>query len=120
MRIAPTPSGLWGVYDHGYRLITLKPGMLRAQHISTFAHELGHAYYGHHGHSPRNEGKADRWAARQLLTFDHLLDEARFTIDTGELAAALGVMPWVIEAYVETLTAQQALTMMNQLSSIYA
>lgn len=120
MRTAPTPSTWWGLYDHRLRLITLKPGLLEAQYVSTYAHELGHAFYGHHGHHPRNERKADKWAARHLLDFEVLMEHARVTLDAGEIAANIGVMPWVIESFVNTLGARQVLTMMNHVATVHA
>lgn len=120
MRTAPTPGDLWGIYDKRYRLITIKPGLGRAQYRSTLAHELGHAYYGHTGHHPKTERLADKWAAGKLLNFDDVLHHAKGTIDTGELAAQLEVMPWVLETYVRTLNAGQVVEMMNELTEIYA
>lgn len=104
IREAPVPAGWWGVYDHRHRLITLEPGLGLAQRRSTLAHELGHATYGHHGHTPKTELIADKWAARKLLNVDLLLDHAKANADVRELAANLEVMPWVIETFVDLLT----------------
>lgn len=104
IREATLPAGWWGLYDHRHRLITLRPGLGLAQRRSTLAHELGHATYGHHGHNPKTEIIADKWAARMLLNIDLLLEHSKATTDIRELAATLEVMPWVIETFVNLLT----------------
>lgn len=120
VRIAAVPEGLWGIYDKRHHLITVKPGLGHAQRISTLAHELGHAHYGHHGHHPKHEHLANKWAARHLLTFEGLMAHSRETLDTGALAANLNVMPWVIESFVNTLTAGQVVEIMNHVASVHA
>lgn len=107
IRTAPTPANWWGVYDRRHKLITLRPKLARYQYDSTLAHELGHAINGHHGHNPKTEQMADRWAAKFLLDLDQVLDYAAVNADTNSLAASLGVMPWVLEAFRETLTPAQ-------------
>ena len=120
VRSALVPDGLWGFYDRRYRLVTIKSTLGPIQYLSTLAHELGHAYYGHSGHHPKNESKADKWAARQLLTFDQVLDCARTTLSASQIALNLNVMPWVVEAFVNTLDADQVVSMMNQVSEHHA
>ena len=120
VREAPTPNGLWGIYDKPRHLITLSPGLSEAQYRSTLAHEIGHARYGHHGHHPKTERLADKWAAGKLLNFDMILEQARFTLATSEIAAQLNVMPWVVEAFVNTLNAKQVVEMMNQVAEFQA
>lgn len=115
VRSAPTPCNLWGVYDHPYRLITIKPGLAKIQYRSTLAHELGHAYYGHHGHHPRTERQADRWAAKRLLDYDTVLTAATENLEIRELSAALEVMPWVLKSFVSTLNEKQILKMQRLL-----
>ncbi|WP_417372965.1 ImmA/IrrE family metallo-endopeptidase [Glutamicibacter protophormiae] len=120
VRSAPTPGNLWGIYDKRHKLITIKPGLGRAQYRSTLAHELGHAHYGHSGHHRKTERLADKWAAKKLLTVESVLDAARYSNDTGALAAHLEVMPWVLETFVDTLNARQAVFMMNQAAEFLA
>lgn len=115
VREAAVPAGWWGVYDHRYRLITLKPGLGLAQRRSTLAHELGHAAYGHHGHHPKTERIADRWAARSLLSVDMVISHARIAVETRELSANMDVMPWVLDAFVDSLTDQEFCHILNQL-----
>src|SRR5699024_1691246 len=118
VRAAPLPSGLWGVYDHDYRLITLKPGMGRPQRRSTLAHELGHAYYGHRFTCPKQERVADIWSARVLLYPLQVFEEARFSRDIRELAPELGVMPWVVEVFVESSSGSHIEKMLAAASAV--
>ena len=120
VREAQTPKGTWGIYDKPRHLITISPGLNQAQYRSTLAHELGHARYGHHGHHPKTEKLADKWAAGKLLNFDMILEQAQFTLATSEIAAQLNVMPWVVEAFVNTLNAKQVVEMMNQIAEFQA
>lgn len=107
IREAAVPLGLWGIYDHRRRLITLKPGLGFAQRQSTLAHELGHATYGHTGHHPKTERIADKWAAKKLLNLDLILHHARDTQDARELSANLDVMPWVLDTFVSLLSERE-------------
>jgi len=115
IRTAPTPASCWGVYDRRHKLITMRPKLARFQYDSTLAHELGHAINGHHGHNPKTEHMADRWAAKYLLNFDQVLDHASINGDLNSLAASLEVMPWVLEAFKETLTPNQKLIVSERL-----
>jgi len=120
VRTAPVPPGFWGFYDHAYKLITIKPGLGRIQYNYALAHELGHAHFGHHGHHPKHERIADKWAARRLIRFDSLLEHSRASMDQLTVAANLGVLPDVLETYVEQcLTARQAITLLNHLADLH-
>lgn len=99
---------MWGLYDHTLKLVYLAPDLGAAQYRSTLAHELGHAFYGHQGHGHlKQEHLADRWAARQLIAVEDLLDSSTLVMDVGEMAATLGVMPWVVKAFTESLNAEE-------------
>lgn len=102
--MAATPHGWWGAYDHGRRLITLRPGLGPIQADCTIMHELGHAHYGHIGISPKQELLADRWAAHRLIIFGDLLDAAGMEQSSSAVACSLGVLPSVLETYLKTLT----------------
>lgn len=89
--------------------------MAFAQRQSTLAHELGHATYGHHGHHPKTERIADKWAARRLLSIDLVLQHAKVTVDLGDLSASLDVMPWVVSTFVEVLPERDLRWMIRRL-----
>lgn len=105
VRTATTPPGCWGVWDKSRRLITLTPGMAPLQRTSTLWHELGHAYLGHDGRATgKQEAQADRFAARHLITFAELLSAVREDPRRSVVAQRLGVLPWVLDAYVRMLS----------------
>lgn len=65
-------GGPKGWYSDSHRTISTRRGLSIAEYRSTLAHELAHA---HHRdvpvdgvYTPRQELRADRWAARLLLT----------------------------------------------------
>lgn len=120
VRTAPTPAGLWAVYDHRHELITMRPGLGSNQYISTLAHELGHAHYGHIGHSAKAERQADRWAAKKLLTFQALSEAADLTLDTTAVAAELGVLPWVVKTFIGTLDIHQTQILLEKVRGHHA
>jgi hypothetical protein len=107
VRTAVTPHGWWGVYDHPRRLITLRPGLAPIQLDCTLMHELGHAHYGHTGVSGKQELLANRWAAHRLIDFESLLECAVLEQTKGAVAATLGVLPSVLDVYLQTLTMTQ-------------
>lgn len=104
IRTAATPDGWWGVYDHGRRLITLRPGMSPIQARCTLMHELGHAHYGHEGVSGKQEFQANRWAAHRLLDLDEVAEMARQEPCGAAAAVRLEVLPSVLNIYLRTLT----------------
>lgn len=104
VRVAPTPPGWWGAYDHERRLITLRPSMAFAQQHCTLAHELGHAYYGHTGVGPKQELLANRWAANRLIRYEDVRALAGSGLTLPEVAMQLGVLPEVVRVFLTTLT----------------
>lgn len=85
---SPTLNDLMGIARrYGYRLhvrhlddpeklavtnvdageITLRFDLTPVEQRSVFAHEIGHAHYGHDCSTPRNEREADAWAANLLV-----------------------------------------------------
>lgn len=121
VRTAPVPPGHWGLYDHSHKLITIKPGLGRMQYNYALAHELGHAHFGHHGHHPKQERIADKWAARQLIDFEDLLEHSKVSMDRLTTAANLGVLPSVLETYIQScLSPRQSIRLLNHLAEIYA
>lgn len=113
VRTAVTPNGWWGAYDHRRRLITLRPGLGPIQSKCTLMHELGHAHYGHTGVTGKQETLANRWAAYRLIEFNDLLSTALVEQSGPGVAAALEVMPDVLETYLKLLTRAQ----LNELRS---
>jgi len=107
VRIAATPHGWWGIYDHGRKLITLRPGLAPIQLECTLMHELGHAHYGHVGTSPKQEVLADRWAAHRLVRFDDLLEAAGLEMSSRAVASSLGILPGVLDTYLKMLTGRE-------------
>ena len=70
-------------------------------------HELGHAHYGHTGVTGKQETLANRWAAYRLIDFEDLLSIASVEQSSSGVAAALEVMPDVLETYLQLLTRAQ-------------
>ncbi|MEV8149905.1 ImmA/IrrE family metallo-endopeptidase [Arthrobacter sp. NPDC080073] len=104
VRTAVTPAGWWGAYDHQRRLVTLRPGLGPIQSACTLMHELGHAYYSHVGVTGKQEALANRWAAYRLIEFDRVVTAAETHQSSVAVAAELGVLPSVLETYLQTLT----------------
>lgn len=107
VRTAVTPPGWWGAYDHRRRLITLRPGLGHIQLDCTLMHELGHAHYGHVGVTGKQELLANRWAAHRLIDFESLIEAAATEQASAAVAATLGVLPSVLQTYLQTLTRAQ-------------
>lgn len=110
---------MWGIYEHKHKLITLRPCMGRAQLITTFAHELGHAHYGHTGHHPKTERLADKWAAKKLLTVDLIKEHSVVSMEATAIAASLGLLPEVVRTFLNTLTLQQGIELMNHVAELH-
>lgn len=99
------PKGWLGAYHHQTKTITVVRGLCLADPVRyrcVLGHELGHA---HHGHTAadktRGERLADAFAAALLVRLDDYLEALKHTPpdDCVELAARLGVLPWVVRAY---------------------
>lgn len=70
-------------------------------------HELGHAHYGHVGVTGKQELLANRWAAYRLIDFDMVVEAASTEQASAAVAASLGVLPSVLQTYLQTLTRQE-------------
>ncbi|CAH0232034.1 hypothetical protein SRABI26_02674 [Arthrobacter sp. Bi26] len=70
-------------------------------------HELGHAHYGHVGVTGKQEALANRWAAHRLIDFEMVLEAAAAEQASVAVAASLGVLPSVLQTYLQTLTKAQ-------------
>lgn len=86
----------WGRYDAQSHTIWLLDGMGVAQWRTTFAHELGHAHWGHAYGGPRQERQADVYAVALLVPPERWA-WASASVDTPQaLAQELGVMPRLV------------------------
>lgn len=98
---ARLPGSLRGYYDHDYRLIVLDDRLTMPQAVATLAHEIVHAQWGHDGHQhPSVEARVDEVAARMVIsTGDYARAERIVGADPRALAAELGTVPWLVEAW---------------------
>lgn len=85
----------------------MKPQLALIQYECTLFHELGHAHYGHVGVTGKQEMLANRWAAHRLIDFESLIEYAATEQSSTAVAAAVGVLPSVLQTYLETLTRVQ-------------
>ena len=83
------------------RAVTVRHGMDDAETLCALAHELGHAHYGDPaGHHPRYEQRADRFAARLLISpVEYALAEQTYGTHPARLAAELGVTVHMIDVW---------------------
>ena len=81
--------------------ITVQIGMDDATTLCSLAHELGHAHYGDPpGHHGAHELRADRFAARLLITpHDYATTEAIYGPHPSVLAHELGVTVKVLKTW---------------------
>lgn len=98
-----------GLYCHEASTIELLDGMNRVKTRSVFAHELGHAYYGHEPSmfphvEARQERHADEWAAHFLIDErEYRLAEEKYGANTEWIAQELEVLERLVIAYARTL-----------------
>lgn len=107
-----TPSlGTMGLYEHG--TIWLLPDMAQRVERCVLAHELSHAV---HGDEPTNdralyarrEQRADREAARWLISEGDLRRCAQTTDDMGAWALELDVTGWILTARLQDIEKENA------------
>lgn len=81
--------------------VTVRLGMDDAETLCALAHELGHAHYGDPaGHDRRYEQRADRFAARLLISpVEYALAERTYGTHPARLAAELGVTVHMIRTW---------------------
>ncbi|TNM55888.1 ImmA/IrrE family metallo-endopeptidase [Brevibacterium sediminis] len=94
-----------GFYVPAYRTVVLSSLLNEVQKRSTFAHELGHAYYGD-STAPSDqvaefqERRANEWAAELLIDpYEYERAETLYGPHPGGLAQALGVTRELVEAF---------------------
>lgn len=92
------PKGAWLPHRH---IVSLRLGMDDTETLCTLAHELGHAHYGDPpGHDGWREKRADRFAARILITPDEYAAAERLHGPcSGAIAHELGVTAHLIQAW---------------------
>lgn len=81
--------------------ITLRHGMSDADTLCALAHELGHAHYGDPaGHDPRLEARADRFAARLLISpVEYAAAERAYGAHPAHIAHELGVTVHLVDVW---------------------
>ena len=100
-------GGCPGWYDHPQRVISTRRGQSIAQYKSVLAHELGHAHYGDPpGHHGAHELRADRFAARLLISpADYAVAEKVYGPYPAAIAAELGVTVNILKSWQRLYTA---------------
>ncbi|WP_311342556.1 ImmA/IrrE family metallo-endopeptidase [Corynebacterium riegelii] len=81
--------------------VTVRHGMDDVSTLCALAHELGHAHYGDPaGHHPRYEARADRFAARLLISpVDYALAEQSYGPYPARIAHELGVTKHLVDVW---------------------
>lgn len=107
----PLAGNLRGRYLHRRRLIILRPGMTSVEERSVLAHELVHAEFGDEDTPDlarwrRYEWRADRIAARRLISMESFLRACALHSHARLIAMELGVSPWVVRAFSKDLEAR--------------
>ena len=83
-------------------IVTVRVGMDDVTTLCALAHELGHAYYGDPpGHHGAHEQRADRFAARLLVSpVDYAAAEALYGPQPQLLAHELGVTVKILKTWI--------------------
>lgn len=100
------PKAAWLPHQHA---VSLRHGMDDADTLCALAHELGHAHYndppGHHG---AHEQRADRFAARLLISpVEYAMAEHAYGTHPAHIAHELGVTTHLIRVW-RTMTPTHA------------
>lgn len=85
--------------------ISLRLGMSDVATLCALAHELGHAFYNDPpGHTGKCERRADRFAARLLISpAEYQAAELVYGSHPARLAAELGVTTYLIQTFQTTI-----------------
>lgn len=100
------PKAAWLPHQ---RAVTLRHGMSDADTLCALAHELGHAHYGDPpGCDPTHEQRADRFAARLLISpTEYAMAELAYGPHPAHIAHELGVTTHLVQVW-RTLQSQAA------------
>lgn len=92
------PKAAWIPHE---RTVTLRIGMSDVDTLCALAHELGHAHYGDPpGHSGTYELRADRFAARLLISpTEYAIAEHIYGHHPTRLASELGVTTHILATW---------------------
>ncbi|MDK8472364.1 ImmA/IrrE family metallo-endopeptidase [Corynebacterium accolens] len=84
------------------KIVTIRLGMSDATTLCALAHELGHAHYGDPpGHHGAHEYRADRFAARLLISpTEYAAAEALYGPQLSLIAHELGVTVKVLKTWI--------------------
>lgn len=92
------PKAAWIPHQHA---VSLRIGMADTDTLCALAHELGHAHYGDPpGHHGAHEQRADRFAARLLISpTEYAAAEALYGHHPTRLAVELGVTTHILATW---------------------
>ena len=113
VRLVRHTGGPPGWYDHARRTISTRRGQSIQQYRSVLAHELAHAVYGdvpvdNGFFNLRQEARADRWAAKLLISPVEFALAAQWHGDClPAVADELEVTQHLLEVWVETRQRRQ-------------
>lgn len=98
------PGDAVGYFDHRTNTIYVDRCLSPIQRRSTLMHELGHAFHGHTGCTPRWEREASLWAARHLMDQQDFVAAAMLYDDPVAVAHELGVLPRDVCHYMQWMS----------------
>lgn len=107
-RVPAGPGVPAAYYDHHARTIYTRREQTVESYRTALAHELGHAYYGHHppasrAEHSRQEAQADRYAANLLISpTEYALAERLYGPHPGAIADELEVTRHLVEVWQAT------------------
>ncbi|WP_295788164.1 ImmA/IrrE family metallo-endopeptidase [uncultured Microbacterium sp.] len=99
---AHLPFPYRGFYDHERRRIVYDFTLAPVERACVLAHELGHAYHGHHGRQdPGAEREADAFAAEVLIDPERLAALEAMGLCATDIAEELGVTTRLLRIFAE-------------------
>ena len=99
---AHLPRPYRGFYDHERRRIVYDFTLAPVERACVLAHELGHAYHGHHGRQDAGaEREADAFAAEVLIDPERLATLEAMGLCATDIAEELGVTSRLLRIFAE-------------------